>query len=92
MNFHQILRPLIPERIFGSQDGLPNASRSAQDSSKRLLKSIFFALENRLKFGLVLGAILVYLGLLFGTLQLSPGAPVSLLKLIFFKHVILVTF
>ena len=50
VNFHQILRPLLPERKFASQDGLQNAPRSAQDGSKRLLKTIFFALENRLKF------------------------------------------
>ncbi len=50
VNFHQILRPLIPERKFGPQDGLQNAPRSVQDGSKRLLKSNFFALENRLKF------------------------------------------
>ena len=59
VNFHQILRLLIPERYFGPQDGLQNAPRSAQDGSKRLLKTIFFALENRLNFGLVLGPILV---------------------------------
>ena len=58
MNFHQILRPLVPERKIGRQDGLQNVPRSTQDGSKRLLKSIFYALENRLKFGLVLGAIL----------------------------------
>ena len=84
MNFAPVLRNPIPERYFGSQDGLQNAPRSAQDGSKRLLKSNFFALENRLKFGLVLDPILVDLGLLFGTLQLSPGAPFSLLKLPFF--------
>ena len=50
VNFHQILRPLLRERKFGAQDGLQNAPRSAQDGSKRLLKSNFFALENRLKF------------------------------------------
>ena len=52
----------LPERNFGPQDGLQNAPRSAQDGSKRLLKSNFFALENRLKFGLVLGPILVDFG------------------------------
>ena len=50
MNFHEILRPLIPERKFGPQDDLQNAPRSAQDVPKRLLKSNFFALENRLNF------------------------------------------
>ena len=62
VNFHQILRPLVRERKFGAQDGLQNASRSAQDGSKRLLKSNFFALENLLKFGVVLGPILVDFG------------------------------
>ena len=49
--------------VFLPQDGSQNAPRSAQDGPKRLLKSFFFALENRLKFGLVLGSILVDLGL-----------------------------
>ena len=62
MNFHQILCPLIPERILGSQDALQNAPRSVQDGSKRLLKSIFFALENRSEFCLVLGSILIDFG------------------------------
>ena len=62
VNFHQILRPLVPERKFGSQDGLQNAPRSAQDGSKRLLKSIFFALENRLNLWFVLGWFLVDFG------------------------------
>ena len=55
--------PRVPERYIGAQDGSQNAPRSAQDGSKRLLKSTFFALENRLKFGLVLGAILADFGL-----------------------------
>jgi hypothetical protein len=62
VDFHQILRPLIPERKFGLQDGLQNAPRSAQDGSKTLLKTNFFALENRLKFGLVLAPISIDLG------------------------------
>ena len=62
VNFHQILRPLIPERKFGPQDGLQNAPRSAQDGSKRLLKTNFFAAQNHLKFGLVLASILVDFG------------------------------
>ena len=49
VNFHQILRLLIPQRYFGAQDALQNAPRSAQEASKRLLKSNFFALEHRLK-------------------------------------------
>ena len=63
VNFQQILRIPIPERYFGAQHGLRNATSSAQDGSKRLLKMIFFALGNRLKFGLVLGPILVDFGL-----------------------------
>ena len=55
--FHQILRPLIPERKFAPQDGFQNASRSAPDGPKRLLESNFFVLEHRLKFGLVLGTV-----------------------------------
>ena len=43
--------PCGPQHDFGG----PSAPRSAQDGSKRLLKSNFFALENRLKIGLVLG-------------------------------------
>ena len=62
MNFHQMLRPLLPERRFGLQDGLQNAPRSAQDSSKRLLKTNFFALENRLQFGFALDPTLVDFG------------------------------
>ena len=58
MNFAPVLRNPIPERYFGSQDGLQNAPRSAQDGPKRLLESTFFALENRLKFGFVLDPIL----------------------------------
>ena len=50
MNFVLVLRFPIPERFFVPQDGDQNAPRSGQDGSKRLLKSIFFALENRLKF------------------------------------------
>ena len=62
MNFHQILRPLLRERKFRPQDGLQNGPRSAQDGPKRLLKTNFFALENRLEFGLVLAPILVDFG------------------------------
>ena len=56
VNFAPVLRFPLPERCCWPQDGLQNAPRSAQDGSKRLLKSNFFALENRLKFGLVLGS------------------------------------
>ena len=62
VNFHQTLRLPIPQRFLELQDASQIASRSAQDGSKRLLKSIFFALENRLKFGLVLAPILSDLG------------------------------
>ena len=63
VNFHQTLRLPIPQRFWELQDASQNAPRSAQDGSKRLLESIFFALENRLKFCLVLGGILVDFGL-----------------------------
>ena len=56
VNLALVLRNPIPERDFGPQDGLQNAPRSAQDGSKRVLESNFFALENRLKFRLVLGS------------------------------------
>ena len=77
---------------MGSQDGLQNGPRSAQDGSKRVLNTIFFALENRLNFGLVLGPILVDFGL--------PKAPpcwrttrrLRVWKLTFFGYVIFVIF
>ena len=50
VKIHQILRPLIPERKLGPQDGLQNAPRSAQDGSKTVLESNLFGLEIRLKF------------------------------------------
>ena len=46
MNFAPVLRFPIPERSWGAQDDPQNAPRSAQDGPKRLLKTIFFALEN----------------------------------------------
>ena len=55
-------RPRVPERHIGAQDDTQNAPRSAQDGSKRLLESNFFALENRLKFGFVLAPILIDFG------------------------------
>ena len=55
-------RPRVPERHIGAQDATQNAPRSTPDGPKRLLKSNFFAFENRLKFGLVLGPILVDFG------------------------------
>ena len=61
-DFSPNTRPRARERKFQSQDGLQNVPRSAQDGSKRLLKTNFFALENRLKFGLVLAPILVDFG------------------------------
>ena len=63
VNFHETLRLPIPQRYLEPQDGSQNGSRSAQDGPKRLLKSIFFALENRLKFGFVLDNILIDFGL-----------------------------
>ena len=62
VKIHQTLRLPIPQRFLRPQDGAQNAPRSAQDGSKRVLKGNFFALENRLKFGRVLGAILVDFG------------------------------
>ena len=64
VNFHQTLRLPIPQRYLEPQDGSQNGPRSVQDGSKRLLKSNFFALEHRLKFGFVLVPILIDLGLL----------------------------
>ena len=61
-DFSPNTRPRVRERKFQSQDGLQNAPRSAQDGSKRLLKTNFFAVENRLKFGVVLAPILVDFG------------------------------
>ena len=77
VNFHQILRPLVPERNFGPQDGFQNGLRSAQDGSKRLLEINFFALQNRLNFLFVLDTILVDFGgpkwvqKLYGLLQIG---------------------
>ena len=72
---------------MGSQDGLQNAPRSAQDGSKRLLKSNFFALENRLKFGLVLDPILVGFGLPKPPLQVEMVVRLDDLKLVFFSMI-----
>ena len=74
-DFSPNTRPRVPERKFGPQDGSQNGPRSAQDGSKRLLKRNFFALENRLKFALVLGAILVRFWLLLGGLTLRTVPP-----------------
>ena len=83
-DFSPNTRPRVRERKFGVQDGLQKAPRSAQDGSKTLLKSNFFALKNRLKFGFVLGAILVD----FGSQNGAPSGSVHLRwvvwKLIFF--------
>ena len=49
-DFSPTTRPRVRERHIGAQDASQNAPRSAQDASKRLLKSIFFALEHRLTF------------------------------------------
>jgi len=71
-SFFRLVRLNIEKVIFRKNErhrgrehdlGGPSAPRSAQDGSKRLLKSNFFALQNRLKFGLVLGPILVDFGL-----------------------------
>ena len=83
MNFHKIIRPLVPERKFGPQDDLQNAPRSAQDVPKRVLKSNFFALENRLKIGLVLESILVGFGLPKPPLQVGSVVRLDDLNLVF---------
>ena len=87
MKFHEILRPLVPERKFGPQDDLQNAPRSAQDVPKRVLKSNFFALENRLKIGLVLAPILVGFGLPKPPLQVVMLVRLDDLKLVFFSMI-----
>ena len=46
------------KRFLESQDGIQNGARMAQEESKSLLNSNFFALAHRLKFCLVLGAVL----------------------------------
>ena len=45
VNFHQTLCLPIPQRFLEPQDASLNAPRSAQDGSKRLLKSIFLLLK-----------------------------------------------
>ena len=57
------------------QDGLLNAPSSAQDGSKSLLKSDFYALENRLKFCLVSGGIFNRFGLPNGGPKVRRVAP-----------------
>ena len=47
---HETLRLPMSQGFAPPQDGFQNAPRSAQEGSKRLLKSNFFALENRLEF------------------------------------------
>ena len=58
--------------LFYSQDGSQNALRSPQEAPKTDSEPVFFALENRLRFGVVLGSILgpfcLPKGLPFGTL------------------------
>ena len=63
---HETLRLPMSQGFAPPQDGLQNAPRSTQDGSKRLLKSNCFALEDRCKSGLVLGAILNRFWLRFG--------------------------
>ena len=50
VNFHQTLRLPMFQRLLEPQDGLQNAPRSAQDGSKRLLKSNFLDVENHVEF------------------------------------------
>ena len=92
VNFHQTLRLLIPQRFLEPQDGSQNAPRSAQDGSKSLLESNFFGLENRLKFGRVLDAILVDFGSPNGAPSGRSTRRLGVWKLTFLGHVILVGF
>ena len=87
MNFHEILRPLIPERKFGPQDDLQNAPRSAQDVPKRLLKSNFFALENRLNFDSFWMSFLIDFGSPKPPLQVVALVRLGDLKLVFFSMI-----
>ena len=66
--------------------------RSAQEGPKRLLKSHFFALKNRLKICPVLGPILGDFGALLGVQKLSWWCHLRVWKLIFFGHVIFIAF
>ena len=66
--------------------------RSAQEGCKRLLKNNFVVLENRLKFGLVLGPILVDFGLPKPPPCWRRTRRLRVWKLTFFGHVILVAF
>ena len=50
VNVHEILCFPILLGHNGTQDGLPNGPRSAQDGSKRCLESNFFVVENQRKF------------------------------------------
>ena len=75
VNFHQTLRLPIPQRYLEPQDGLQNVPRSAQDGPKRLLKTNFFALEHRLKFGIVLAPILIDLGSRLGSSEPKKPSP-----------------
>ena len=47
---HETLRLSLSQGFAPPQDGFRNAPRSALEGSKRLLKSDFYALENRVKF------------------------------------------
>ena len=58
VNFHQILRPLIPERYCVPQDVLQNVPRSPQDGSKTVLEGHFGHVKTRTDFLCVLGPIL----------------------------------
>ena len=89
MNVHEILRPLVPERKLGPQDGLQNGPRSAQDGSKRLLESNFFALENRVKFGRVLGPILDDLGSQIPPKKLGGSPPLLHLERVRFSSYVM---
>ena len=50
MKTHETLRLPMSQGFAPPQDGFLNAPSSAQDGSKRVLKSNFFALEDRVEF------------------------------------------
>ena len=89
MNFPQILRFPIRKRFVGPQDDFQNASRSAQDGSKTVLKSVFLDVKNNLNFCLVSGLVFHGFGRPQGTRKLLSLPPFSFLKSIFFLNVVL---
>ena len=91
-DFSPNTRPRVPERHIGAQDASQNAPRSAQDGPKTVLKTIFFALENRLNFGLVLGPILVDFSLPNAPQKFGRRHPISMLKSFVYRACVLSCF